>query len=505
MRQVNGGTLPRRLLGVGAIATSLAGWSFFDGDAGMPGVARAAEPQPTVFDQNWQSPVVRPIAPVYFQQGVDAPPPEVAPGETPPAEMTPNSEPPPAAAKAEGEEEEPKEQEMWVLTNIFDDGCGGNWFKEHNIRLGGNVAQSMTFNFQSPSDRFNGPVTWTDRSNEYQLNQLWFYMEKTTDTSKKDFDIGGRFDVLYGTNSRLTTESGLEVGHLNAGHAFYGTAFPQFYVETAYKKLKIKTGHFISPVGYFTVDTTQNFFNTIPYTYQWGEPFTHTGSLATYQFSDQFVAGVGLIRGWDNFDNSNPNLGVMGTEAYTWKDKSSLAHVWFYSHEPNQLNQFTRRYYQSLVYSKPLSEKTNYVIQSDFGVQDNALVNGKTAHWYGVNQYLFYIQNEKVTWGLNFEWWRDEQGFRVAGFLPGSAPSGITGPNRGWGTSPFQGGYNGNFFQTTMGPKIQFTKNLFLRPNLRFDWYNGHTNDLNPAQLKPFNDGKSDFQALFVTDLCLLF
>ena len=181
MSKVHGGTLPRRLLGLGAIATSLAGWSFFHGDTGLSGVARAADPQPTIFDENWQAPVVRPVTPVYFYQET-TPPPEVAPGETPPAEMTPNSEPPPAAAKAEGEGQEEPKDEMWVLPNIFDDGCGRNWFKEHNIRLGGNVAQSMTFNFQSPSDRFNGPVTWTDRSNEYQLNQMWFYLEKATDT-----------------------------------------------------------------------------------------------------------------------------------------------------------------------------------------------------------------------------------------------------------------------------------------------------------------------------------
>jgi hypothetical protein len=347
-------------------------------------------------------------------------------------------------------------------------------------------------------------VTWTDRSNEYQLNQFWTYLERTTDTSEQDFDIGGRVDVLYGTNARLTTESGLETPHLNSGNAFYGLAFPQFYVETAYKKLKVKSGHFISPVGYFTVDTTQNFFNTIPYTYQWGEPFTHTGNLATYQFSDNFVAGSGIIRGWDNFDNSNPHLGYIGTWAYTFQDKSNLAHAIFYSLEPNAVFKFTPRYYQSLVYSKPLCENWNYVAQSDFGVQQDATFTGKTARWYGLNQYLYYNINKQWTFGSNFEWFRDEQGFRVAGFLPGAAPSGITGNQRGLPTNRL--GYNGNFFQITVGPKWQPHPNLFVRPNLRFDWYDGNiVKGLNPAGLRPFNDGNSNHQALFVTDLVVLF
>ena len=50
------------------------------------------------------------------------------------------------------------------------------FFKEHNIQAGGWLAQSFTWNPDSPDDRYNGPVTWTDRSNEYQLNELYFYL-----------------------------------------------------------------------------------------------------------------------------------------------------------------------------------------------------------------------------------------------------------------------------------------------------------------------------------------
>ena len=148
------------------------------------------------------------------------------------------------------------------------------------------LAQSYTANPASPHDKYNGPVTWTDRSNEYELNQFWLFAEKATDTSKKDWDFGGRVDLLYGTNARLTTESGLETRRLDSNGGLYGLAIPQFYAEAAYKKWKLKVGHFISPIGYFTVDTSQNFFNTIPYTYQYGEPFTHTGALATWTASD---------------------------------------------------------------------------------------------------------------------------------------------------------------------------------------------------------------------------
>ena len=393
----------------------------------------------------------------------------------------------------------------WSLTDLFNDECGKNHFKDNGWKLGGSLAQSFTVNFDSPSNRWNGPVTWTDRSNDYQLNQFWLYAEKATDTSKKDWDFGGRADVLYGTNARLTTESGLESPHLNGG-GIYGLAIPQFYGEVAYKKLKVKVGHFISPIGYFTVDTTQNFFNTIPYTYQWGEPFTHTGALATYQFTDNFVASSGLIRGWDNFDGSNPHLGYLGTWAYTFKDKSNLAQVVLLTQEPNFNFNFTQRYYQSLVYTKPINDNLTYVGQTDFGTQRDATISGKRANWYGVNQYMYYKVNDKWTWGANFEWWRDEEGFRVAQFLPSSLPSGITGPPSGVNNLP--GGYVGNFYQATIGPRWYPTgkPNFFIRPNLRFDWFDGQIDGaVNGTGSKPYDNGHKNSQGLFVTDVAFTF
>ncbi len=98
--------------------------------------------------------------------------------------------------------------------------------------------------------------------------------------------------------------------------------------------------------------------------------------------------------------------------------------------EPNQMNNVNTavpgtnnahsfRFLQTNVYSRPLtriSEKLNYVAQSDWGYQTRALLNDKTAHYYGLNQYLFYKVSDCWSWGLRGEWFRDEEGFRVGGF-----------------------------------------------------------------------------------------
>ncbi|MSR56379.1 MAG: hypothetical protein EXS05_01740 [Planctomycetaceae bacterium] len=452
---------------------------------------------------------------------------EPAPLPNAPFPETPSSAPPspvptagdrPASEKAdELVGEEPGEQPPWSLTNLWDYTDGTNPLKDNQWHLGGNTVQSFVGNFQSPSDRFNGPTTWTDRSNDYQLNQQWIYLERITDTKKQDFDIGGRVDVNYGTNYRWATSAGFEdQWGMNTSHSFYGLSIPNLYLETAYKDVKIKWGHFISPIGFFTVDTTQNFFPIIPYTYQYGEVFTQWGALATWNVTDKFVVGGGITRGWDNFDGSgtgSPNLGATWLATYTFEDKSSLAYVGLWSNEWNNnfngfdgsraIPQFASRYLQSLVYSRPLTDKLTYVVQSDLGIQDNAFTAGGVpvgqARWYGLNQYLFWVQNSKWTWGLNFEWFRDEEGFRVGGVLPTYTDP--TSQVRGLPLNRF--GYAGNFYQFTFGPKWSPTKNLFVRPFLKIDWFDGAAN--NPGNLQPFNAGRSKNQTLLGVDMGLVY
>ena len=142
-----------------------------------------------------------------LEEEMTAPPPEGAKvqpeGEGPPAGTNP-------IAEEEKKEEEPAPPAPWSLTDLWDCEDGTNVLKDNQWKIGGNIDQSFTANWSSPRDRFNGPVTWTDRSNEYQLNQAWLYFERATDTTKKDWDLGGRFDGFLGSNARFDTETGLE-------------------------------------------------------------------------------------------------------------------------------------------------------------------------------------------------------------------------------------------------------------------------------------------------------
>ena len=74
---------------------------------------------------------------------------------------------------------------------------------------------------------------------------------------------------------------------------------PQIYGEVAYNDVKVKIGHFYTPIGYEVVQATGNFFYSHSYSHTFGEPFTHTGALAAWAPNEKVTWYSGWVDGWD--------------------------------------------------------------------------------------------------------------------------------------------------------------------------------------------------------------
>jgi hypothetical protein len=72
---------------------------------------------------------------------------------------------------------------------------------------------------------------------------------------------------------------------------------------------------------------------------------------------------------------------------------------------------------------------------------------------------------------------------------------------RGWLGAP---GYAGHFTNLTFSLNWKPKANVTVRPEVRWDWYDGPSNPLGPCPL-PFDDGTSDTQFTFATDVVVLF
>ena len=502
-----------------ALLSALAA-SLFAAESYAQGLQQPASVRQTAYDYEYSN---------YYAQADDSAP---SPSDTAAPAETPATESDAAAPSCAGEPACGCQPTCCEPTCCDDGcGCGCNWLTlggmidecatlgdpwtafgdccclaDKGITMAGWVGQSFTWNTTNPDDKFNGPVTMTDRANEYQLNQLYWYADKPTSTDG-EWDLGGRIDLLYGTDNRFTTAAGLETeGYFTnpkwTSFRFYGLAMPQAYVQFGKGDFNLKVGHFYSPVGYEVVPMTGNFFPSLPYTFQYGEPFTHTGMLASYALSDETTVGGGFTRGWDNWgggeDYRNPHLGGLVTLVQK-VGKGTFGFVWVFGPEATQANGFRQRFLQTAVWNRPMEDNWTFVLQSDIGYQNDAVVTGnQDAYWYGANGYLFKKISDKWTWGARAEWFRDQDGARVGGFLGTTADGSL----RGLSTGRF--GYAGNFYEISVGANWRPTANWNIRPYVRFDWFDGDLT-ANNTDGKPFDNGNGNSQTLIGFDAILTY
>lgn len=365
------------------------------------------------------------------------------------------------------------------------------------LEIGGFVAAGLFGNADDPRDKFNGPVTFNDREGEFQFNQIYNYVALPVDTGGSGFDIGGRIDTLYGTDWRFTPALGLETNvdgtmDWNQDNRFYGLAIPQLYAEVGYNNLSVKLGHFYTIIGYEVVPANGGFFTTHPYTHQYGEPFTHTGLLGTYALNDQWALAGGFHRGWDQWQDINNDLAGIG--GVTWTPVEDLSVAFAVTSGTEDPAGTANRYMHSVVVSYKLFSDLTYIFESDLGHQEGAFgftPGGADAEWYGINQYLLYDVNDRWSLGIRGEWFRDDDGFRVAGF--GSLGGEFFG--RGWGGS----GFAGDFYDITVGTNYRYNNNILLRSEVRWDWYDGLDGVSNvPGNgPRPYDDGTDDNQFIW--------
>ena len=244
------------------------------------------------------------------------------------------------------------------------------------------MAQSYTWNTSNPADRFNGPVTWTDRSNDYQLNQLYLYAEKTTDTKGCGWDFGWRADIMSGTDYRFNTAAGLETRTQFQSPKISTAALLRHRVHpvlwrSRHQRLEDQGWSLVCP-GRLRSRADNRQLLPQPALYLPIRRTVHHDRRHRHDSKSMKTCriGGGIQHGWDNFDNSNPNWSWVGAYTEKFSDGASLAFANTAGQrtQPELLNNGSTsfRYLQTNVYSRPLkqiNENLTYVAQSDFGTR----------------------------------------------------------------------------------------------------------------------------------------
>jgi hypothetical protein len=256
---------------------------------------------------------------------------------------------------------------------------------------------------------------------------------------------------MYGVDADDTQAFGNPPGNWDYLNGFdrgggYGWAIPQAYAELARGDWSIKAGHFFTLVGYEVVPAPDNFFFTHALTMFNSEPFTHTGALVTRTVNDNLTVYGGWTLGWDTgFDQLDQGNNTLGGFSYSLTEDATLTYI-------STIGNFGWRgkdgYMQSLVLDVALTEKLNYVFQSDL-----LRVSQTDEDTFGINQYLLYSLSDCFGLGTRVEWWK-------ADTLTGYAPYNSVLPASG----------NLSYYEATFGANVRPHANFVMRPEFRVDW-----------------------------------
>ncbi len=350
----------------------------------------------------------------------------------------------------EKKEDEPKPPTQYFLEKSLAETRLGDILKSRGITVYGWT--EMSYN-ASTASKTNAPVFMIDRANQFLLNQNYLVVEKTLDTSKKEFQLGWRTDwVLPGSDARTSVPRGLWDDQLRKGtngnpilypidpYQFYGQAY---LPELGGEGTTVKVGRFATHCEYEVFQGVDRPFVSMSYLFQYN-PFTHTGVWAVTQLNDTWSVGNGLVLGNDNFIDPANRATYLGQIKWAPKDGKTTAmfNVVVTNPQFDAKEAFAFYNVYNFQLTHKFSDKLNYVLDAAYSHVQGVPDIGNT-NWYGAANYLFYAHNDKLTSILRAEVFEDTSGFRT--------------------------GFKGLYTEVTYGVSYKPYNSLMIRPSVRYD------------------------------------
>jgi len=352
----------------------------------------------------------------------------------------------------------------------------GPWRAIQNPILGYKVTGFLygtgNLNALDTGNRYNGPLTMSDQQGVY-LNQLYLDFNRAMEDT---FTIGGGLSMLYGNDYNASQSFGFELNNGRglgpAGRFFgpltqkwnngqdYGIILPQLYSEFGTKKASLMVGHFWTPIGHCVVPAIGNFFNTQPYQYMHGQPFEHWGAMAKVNPNDNLSGYFGVVNGINALDRqvNSPSF-IFGGKIAGNENKWYINNGMYIGQEPENIGPgYANRVIANNVLYYDLTERITLTHELTVGVQNNRGL--PTSTYYGFGPYIFYKICDNLKFGIRGDFFHD----------PGGIVAGIRSGNQNLGP------YSGNFWVIDAGLNWApgGSKNLMIRPEIRYDWFGGN-------------------------------
>lgn len=335
------------------------------------------------------------------------------------------------------------------------------------INIYGFIEGGYTYNLRHHGGEGNtvpGPFAG-NKGNHIQLDQLDLAVERLVDAKK--FDVGGKLEVLYGTDGAFIHSNGLAWGQTD----LYQVDLTQAYIDInlpVMGGLKVRGGKFVTLASVETINPTTNAFYSHSYIFN-AVNFAETGLIGFLTINDQLSVAGGISRGWDQCLQDN-NGAIDGIGQVTYNVNKDIAITTNFSFGPEDNDDTS--HYRTMI-NPTLNWKVNSALTLGAdtlfvydGARNESITGTVPAYGdnYGVALYAGYVVNDYLTANVRGEWFYDYTGQYTSAL----ANQSLTFLNN----TSFP---NSNLYELTLGvtitpmPKDNIGKNLSLRPEVRYD------------------------------------
>jgi hypothetical protein len=294
------------------------------------------------------------------------------------------------------------------LMGLLDQTGIGHSLEAANIHLFGHIEGSYTYNFINPAMDLNDGRVFDSKTGG-TVNQVDFNVERTVDLTKNHWDVGGRVELLYGSDAMFTEANGL-LDHQTGPYQF---DIPQLYFDVDAplgNGVRIRGGKFLF---FKQIDPNASVFYSHSFAFGAALPYTLTGITAMYPITQQLSIEGGISRGWDQSlkDNNSAIDGIFRLRDDI-SERLSLTLTGTVGPElPN--NDSDYREAIDFTVNFAATDKLTFLLDAVLATQARPSPMGN-ANWYGVSGYAVYQINDYLAAGARVEWYRDEEGFTTA-------------------------------------------------------------------------------------------
>ena len=224
-----------------------------------------------------------------------------------------------------------------------------------------------TFNFETPDSGINRQRIFDQKDNSFliDLAQIQF---------AKDPPVGGlgyKLKLSAGETAKYIHSAGLG----NPNDEFDLTEAYVDYVAPLGSGLKLRFGKFVTYHSAEVIEAKDNFNYSRSFLFNFAVPFTHTGFMAGYKFSEAFTANLYLVNGWDVTDDNNKGKTFGAGFVVTPIDPLQLTFNFMYGPEqPN--NSSNNRFLFDWIGAFKATKNLTFMANVDYAHEENDPLNG---------------------------------------------------------------------------------------------------------------------------------